>query len=92
MNHAILVDDRVAVRSQRAPQRHVRIEHAVLIEVHNAQRIRSPDLSRRRLRISQQQAQQRSLAAAVRTDQAHAHAGENREVQLLEELSDRRIV
>ena len=45
VNHAVLVDHRVAVGRERAAQRQIRIELAVLVEVDDAQRRRPSDLA-----------------------------------------------
>ena len=85
MDHAILVDHRIAVRRERTPQRHVRIEHAVLIEVDDLQRVGGANLARRRRQLAREQPQQRRLPAAVRADQADPHAGGKNEVEIVEQ-------
>ena len=77
VHHAPLVDHRVRIRSQRPPQRHALFQLACLAEVHNPQRRRLLDRPRSRVKLARQQSQQRRLAASIRPDQPHAHAGGN---------------
>ena len=81
MNHALVVDDRIAVGRQRAAQGQVRVELAVLIEVDNAQRLGALDRALERREFPAQQAQQRGLAAAVGAGQANAHPRRDGEVR-----------
>ena len=78
MNHAILINHGVAFRRQRAAQADVGIELAILVEVHDAQRIGFADFSARGLNVAPQQTKQRGLAAPVRTHKSHAHARRDR--------------
>ena len=80
VNHAILISDRVAVRSQGPAQRYIRIQLAVLVEIYNFQRIGFGDFSGRRLDVAAEQAQQRGFAAAVGAHQADAHLGLHDEI------------
>ena len=45
VNHAVLIDHGIAVRSQRAAQSYIRIELASLIEVHDSQPVGSANFS-----------------------------------------------
>src|ERR1700739_3900288 len=85
MNHAILVDDRIAVRRERAAKQHVGIEAAVLVKIDDAQIIGFVNSSVLGLQLAKQQAQQRALAATVRTNQANAHAGGDPELNFLKQ-------
>ncbi len=57
MNYPVLINNRIAIRSESAPQHLVAIEHPVLIEVNRAQQIRLFDLTRFRLNLTAQQPQ-----------------------------------
>ena len=84
MNHAVAINDGIAVGRKRTAQCHVRIELAVLIEVHDAQPIGAANLAAVGASSPLQQTQQRCLAAAIRADQPDAHSGGEDEVEALE--------
>src|ERR1019366_4645214 len=84
VNHAILINHGIAVRSERAAQSHVRIELAILIEVDHAQRIGLVNLASGGRDFAAKQAQQRRLAAAVRADEADSHSLRQREIDIRE--------
>ena len=86
MNHAVLINHRIAVRRERATQTDVGIEFAILIEVHDAQGIGPADFPARRFRCRRAAAAADVVfAAAVRTHQPHAHSGSNGEMDSLEQ-------
>src|SRR5215469_16387856 len=85
MNGLVLIDDRIAVGSECASQRHIRIETAVLIEVNDSQLIGLPHLPHGRLEFASKKAEERRLAAAVRADHANAHSRLDRQADSHEE-------
>ena len=85
MNHALLINHRIAIRRQGPAQSDVRIKLAILVEVHDSQSLRPANLARRRLDLSTKQPQQSRLAAAVWSDQPHAHARRNAEMNILKQ-------
>ena len=84
MNHAIAINHRIAIGRERAAQSELRIEHAILIEVNDAQRIRFANRAAEGCNFAAQKAQQRGLAAAVGADEAHAHSGGDGEIEICE--------
>src|SRR5450755_2209399 len=92
MNYAILIGDRIAFRRQGPSQSYVLIELAALIEIDDAQPVGPANLSAVRSHLSAQKAQQRSLAASIRTDQSHAHSSGNDEVEPVEQLAPAEFV
>src|SRR5262245_22835238 len=74
MNHAILIDDGICVRSEGALESEVRIQFAILIKVDDAQLIGWADSPSSRLDVTADQADQRGFTTAVRTDQANARS------------------
>src|SRR5277367_2004074 len=87
MNHTLLINDGIAVRSKRTSQRLISIEHPVLIEVNGAQQVRLLDLARLRLNLPTQQPEQSRLATPIRPHQANPHPGGNRKIQPTDQLS-----
>ena len=80
MNDAILIDDRVSVRSERAAECHIQIELAALVEIDNTQPIGTTNLSAGGYPFCTQQAQQTGFAATVWPHQSDPHAGGDDEV------------
>ena len=80
VNHAFLVNDRIAVRRERTPKQDVGIEASVLVKIDDAQIIGFANFSVRRLEFAKQQTQQRAFAAAVRPDKSDTHAGRDAEL------------
>src|SRR5947207_10048343 len=74
MNHLILINKRICIRSESTLESNVRIQFPSLVEIHDAQLIRSPDFPARWLDIAAKQAQQRGFAAAIRTGEAYSHS------------------
>ena len=85
VNDPVLINDRIAFRSQRTPQCHVGIEFTGLIEVHDTQPLGPTNLTIRGGQLSAQKPQQRGLAAAIRAHQAYPHPGSDDEVEFVEE-------
>jgi len=84
VDDAILINHRVAVRRERLAQGNVRIEFAVLVEVHYSQSLGTANFAGLWLDVSAQQAQQGCLAAAVWTHQPHSHPGRHAELNVIE--------
>jgi hypothetical protein len=83
---APLPHDRVTVGGQRAPERLGRVESpAVLLESHGAQVVGPFDDAGIRRHLAREHIEQGRLAAPVRTDQTHARATHDREVEFPEE-------
>ena len=78
MNHAILINHRITIRSQSPPQSDVRIKLAILVEVDDSQSIGPPNLARFRLDLSAKQPQQ---ARRLCTARSCPHAGDARAVR-----------
>ncbi len=85
MDHAVLVDDGVAVGREGAAQGLIAVKLAVLLEVGDAQHVGALDGAGFRLDLAGQQPQQCGFAAAVRSHQADAHACGKVEIQVVEE-------
>src|SRR5262249_20489511 len=78
----------IALRRERAAQALGRIEAAArLLEVHDAQAVGALDLAGVGRQRAGQYVQERCLAAAVWTDEAHARAGRDRQVEIARELT-----
>jgi len=74
VNYLLAIDHRVAVWRERAAQRNVRIELAILVEVDDSQALGTADFSGFRFDVATHQTKQRGFAAAVRAHEAHSHA------------------
>ncbi len=74
MNYLLAIDHRVAVWRERAAQRNVRIELAILVEVDDSQALGSANLAGLRFDVASHETKQGRLAAAVRAHQPNAHA------------------
>ena len=82
MNHAVLIENRIAFGSQRATQGDVGIKLAPLIEVHNTKPFGAADMAVAGREFSSQKTQQGGFAAAVRPDQTGPHSGGEDEIQI----------
>ena len=85
VNDAVLIDDGIAVGRERAAQGLIFVELAVLLEVDDAQVGGALDGARGWLKLAGEQAHERGFAAAVGADEADAHSGGERKVEVLEE-------
>ncbi len=85
MNHAVLIDHRVAVGGQSPPQRHLGIERALLVEIDDLEKVGLLNPAGRRRDFTAQQPQHGGLAAAIRPYQADARSGGQNEIQVFEE-------
>src|SRR5258708_6615257 len=85
MNNSILVDDRIAFRSQSAAQSHIGVELAALVEIHDAQPRRSINLSRGRSQLPTQQPEQGRFATAIRPYQPYPQPSGEDEVEVLKQ-------
>src|SRR5258708_13903123 len=74
VNHVVLIDYGIAVGRERAAQTDVRIELAILIEIHDAQRIGPANFSTCGLDVAAQQSEQSRLAATVCANESHSHS------------------
>src|SRR5215475_2531549 len=72
MDHPILIHNRVTVWRESSAQRYIRIEHAVLVKIDDAEKVRFANLALCRRHLIAQYPQQRGLTAPVGTNQAHA--------------------
>src|SRR6185312_8925526 len=79
---SVLINNSIAIRRQSAAQSHIRIQHAILVKVDNAQKVRATNFSVGRLYFSVQQAQQRGFAASVWTHQPNALACGEDEIKI----------
>src|SRR5271168_201689 len=84
VNYAVLIDYRIAVGSKRTTEGDVGIELAILVEVHDAQRIRFLNFSARRKDVAAQQTKQCGLTATVGANESYAHAGLQGEINVAE--------
>ena len=87
MNHLVLITNRIAVGSERAAQSNVGIELAILVEVDDAEIFRLAHGAARGLQFTLEQAKKRGFAAAIRANEADAHAVGDDEVEMIEQLA-----
>ena len=87
MNHAFAINHGVAIGREGAAQSQFRIEHAILVEVNYAQRIRFANRAGGGLNFASQETQQRGFAAAIGTDEAYAHSGGDGEMEICEQVA-----
>ena len=73
MNHLVLIDDRIGIRSESAFERDIRIQFPILVEIDDAQLIGAPDFAMGGQNIAAHQSEQCCLAAAIRADKADPH-------------------
>ena len=69
VDYTIAIDDGIALGRERAAQSYIGIERARLVKVDDAQPIGAANRTGCRSEIATQQAEQSSLAAAIRADQ-----------------------
>ncbi len=85
MNHPVLINDRITVWREGPTQGNVRVELPILVEVDDAQGFRLTHAAARGLEFTFQEPQQRRLPAAIWTDEPHAHAGGDDEMNIAKE-------
>ena len=80
MNHLVLITHRIAVGSERATQRNVGVQLAILVEIDDAEIVCLAHGAARGLQFTLEQAKKSGLAATIRANETDAHSGSDDEV------------